>query len=127
VAVHSAVRAPRSELENLRLQSAARILASSLKVNALGRANARPKRICMEALAKFGHAVSSRDYDRLAAIAVALGLYVGTSGDGAFWIETEEDQAAAEGNLASRFEPMRTHHQNLLRQRRHRFGEPRLF
>jgi hypothetical protein len=96
------------------LRPAARIFAAYLAKACRGREAAKPKYFLLPELRRAGADLSARDFDRLAALAVDLGLAVGTSGRGYFWCEMAEDFALAHANLVTRFGPMRRHDQGLL-------------
>jgi hypothetical protein len=118
----SGFRAPRSRGRAC-LAKEATAFAVYLQTHCRGRAAAQPKRTILPALLAAGIEISARDYDKLASVACGMGLHVGTCGKGAFWVCDEADQAAAEGNILPRFNPMRVHLEHLQRLGRERFGK----
>jgi hypothetical protein len=109
------------------LRTAAEMLVAYLRMYCIGRDQARPKWRVLPDLRRAGVRVTSREYDDLPRLALGLGHDVGTWRKGAFFIVDSQDFAAAAGNLAVRFEPMREHHQEILRRWRKRFPEEPLF
>ena len=111
----------------LRVTGDHRILAEYLRWHCRGRAAASPKRaIRADLVLEAGIRLSSRGFDFLAEECALLGIPVGSSSNGFFWMVDEEDFDLARSYLVCRFAPMKERIEAIERMKRNAFSA-RLF